>query len=81
VWSGALNGGARTASDAQRSGGFKAFFLFLLNFEFSLKTKRLNCQLSTASKLFPRQAGWTDCITANSREGQTYGLFPDKAEE
>jgi hypothetical protein len=49
--------------------------LFLLLLGVFFENKTLNCQLSTASKLFPRQAGWTDCITANSREGQTYGLF------
>ena len=51
-WSGrgALNGGAWTDSDAQRSGGFNVFW-FSSFYRFENKT--LNCQLSTASKLLP----------------------------
>ena len=53
---------------------------FILRFSFENKT--LNCQLSTASKLLPSQAGWgPTASSANSREGQMYVLFPDKAEE
>jgi hypothetical protein len=50
--------------------------------EFPFENKTLNCQLSTASKLLPSQAGWgPTASSANSREGQMYVLFPDKAEE
>ena len=53
-WGEALNGGAWTDSDAQRSGGFKSFGLFLLWLRvFFSENKTLNCQLSTASKLSP----------------------------
>ena len=70
---------------AQRSGGFKVFWFsaFYTSFFFS-ENKTLNCQLSTAqaSKLLPSQAGWgPTASSANSREGQMYVLFPDKAEE
>ena len=78
-WSGrgALNGGAWTDSDAQRSGGFNVFwFSSFYSLEFPFENKTLNCQLSTASKLLPSQAGWgPTASSANSREGQTHGLF------
>ena len=59
------------------------FWLFLFNFEFSLENKTLNCQLSKLLKHSPpsRRLGPTASSPANSREGQTYGLFADKAEE
>ena len=50
--------------------------LFLPFIEFPFENKTLNCQLSTASKLLPSQAGWgPTASSANSREGQTHGLF------
>ena len=82
-WGEALNGGAWTDSDAQRSGGFNVFwFSSFYSLEFPFENKTLNCQLSTASKLLPSQAGWRPTAsTANSRECQAYRLFPDTAEE
>jgi len=50
-WGEALNGGAWTDSDAQRSGGFKVFGSLPFIARVFFETKQLNCQLSTASKL------------------------------
>jgi hypothetical protein len=83
-WGEALNGGACTDSDTQRSGGgFNvSWFSSFYSFEFPFENKTLNCQLPTASKLLPSQAGWgPTASSANSRECHAYGLFPDTAEE
>ncbi len=75
---GALNGGAWTDSETQRSGGFNVFGS-LPFIEFLLKTKQLNCQLSTASKLLPVKP-----VGDRLHQQQTHanvkrtGSFPDK---
>ena len=62
----------------------RRFQAFSSNFEFlgggpEQNTSTQNTQLSTASKLLPRQAACEPTASpANSREGQTYGLV-DKA--
>ena len=77
---GALNGGAWTDSDAQRSGGFNVFsFSSFYSFEFLLKTKHstVNCQpLRSFSRVKP--------VGDRLHRQQTHakvkltGSFPDK---
>ena len=64
-WGEALNGGAWTDSDAQRSGGFKVFgFLFLLLLEFSLKQNNSTVNCQKLRSFSPSSRLETDCINS-----------------
>ena len=81
-WGEALNGGAWTDSDAQRSGGFNVFwFSSFYGFEFFLKQ---NTQLSTVNRFeaSPESSRLeTDCITSKlTRRSNVRALFRIRSE-
>jgi hypothetical protein len=77
VGRGALNGGAWTDSDAQRSGGFNVFWFS--SFYRVFENKTLNCQLSTASKLLPvKPVGDRLHRQQTHAKVKRTGSFPDK---
>ena len=83
---GALNGGAWTDSDAQRSGGFNVFwFSSFYSFKFPFENKTLNSwELSTVNRFeaSPESSRLgTDCIVSKlTRRSNARALFRMRSE-
>ena len=80
-WGEALNGGAWTDSDAQRSGGFNVFWFSAFYTSFFLKTKHSTVNCQPLQSFSPSSRLETDCITSKlTRRSNVRALFRIRSE-